>query len=1554
MSDRAPGLPRADIDVRDVLDTFWLAAWVSRLPSVAEGVTAPVPDDTPAPTRDGDETLDRPTAMRTTSTDTSARLSPSGQRAPQTAGGLYAPGGAAQATSDSTTRARPIRIPAGSALPNSLRIARAMRAIPARLPSRVDVELDEDATVDASARGLGIVPVLRSRFERWFEAALVVDHSASAEMWAQTVIELQRTLTLSGIFRDVRTYTLEHTPSLRLLNESGVTQRLNALRDPTARRIVFIFSPGVTEAWTDGRFGWLTNGWGATTPVVLLHALPRRLWTSTALGEPLAFVVNPTLGGPNTGLTRKRAWWARARRIDGPRSTLPVFALDADSTRRWAEMFAARRGRSAPAFLVPMAARAERRTREGARPQPSLQERIDLFRTHAPDAFKLAVRLAVGPFTMPILRLVQSSLFGREADHAQVAELMLSGLVARLTPLNARIPPEQVQFQFTREASPLLLESLRRDDARQLSALLQGYIEQHFGAARDQVVLLDDPEGPAVISGGARPFAQLDQHFLQWLEKSSPRTPASGVAPTIAKALVVYDTVPPEAEPEAVPGGAEPPRDAKSDDGSLSDTFERLRTEAGPLTGLRILWVDDQPSNNSSQLRRLRELGVEDCTAVTSTAQGLKALETTAFDIVLTDMARPEGPEAGLRLLTAVRERHPKMPVIIYAARWVLLEDNRRRALAAGAFGCTNQTRELVDLVREAAPSGRARRFKEHFHRELGRSPYLAPLAKDLMRESPHGAAVRVAQAVSDSTERTSAFVVALSAISESRYVQLFRMERGQLWLAGEHLAPGSTRYGIASLKGLIGRAAQTKRTVWAPDVTQVAGYIAAEKSTRSELVIPVLDAGADVRFVVNIERDAANAYSTSQVRWLEEFVHAYLVPSLARTSTEFAVAVPPKSAFRYWSYASYSEGDRDPALERFLQDLAAEVTALTGDAEVGLTDRRHIAESGWSLPAALRSSRTLLAIITPRYLAGRTWQLEWEAFDTQQKDQAEAILPVIWTPLPRNLPDALARVQIADPTLPEAYTRQGLRLLGQRRTMRDLYKLVVSRLASVIVDTGMVRENANISAAAEEVPQARAPSVHASRAVVTPDARPDAKPGTFDVVLSYTRADEARASKVASALESSGFTVWRDSAITSDMFAHAIRHSLDTARTVVVLWSTTTVASKFVLAEVGEARRTGRLIPVLIDPIAPPSEFDGIHVADLTQWLARGAPNEFDRLVKTIVRLVHTSADAIVSDVAPDTFDAGPRRNVVQLLVATTRKPTGERDPAVAYGSERGELQTLIIDVSIPQEHRLGSVEQPSWWRLEFGEDARRHVVMLGSRQVLADELTFGPSVGAESAPGLVIVHGWNTSFDYGVMGAAALSHDLAVSGRTFLYAWPSQGRATSYPADVAAAEASAPGLRDVLVRATGNRNAVDLIAWDVGCLILMRAFAERLAGSRVEWRNLILVAPDLEAHVFWQQAREAIHSVSHIILYVITDSASNSMSALGRRESIRPQAPKDLDEFVDIIEVRDNRSVETSHSYFGQSARVWRDIYGVLREQQPASRPGVSSAADGGWILD
>jgi CheY-like chemotaxis protein len=225
--------------------------------------------------------------------------------------------------------------------------------------------------------------------------------------------------------------------------------------------------------------------------------------------------------------------------------------------------------------------------------------------------------------------------------------------------MDTPVPAEQVQFQFAAETATLLLQSLRRDDAREMTALLQGYIEQHFGTPRDQLVLLHDPRGPLLVPASAQPFAQLNERFRQWLEQSAPRA-AAGASPTIPRAEAVA-AEPVEEIVDAAPAAPEALRVT-----TLHRTFAELRSVARPwLTGTSIVWVDDNPGDNLELAEMFRDLGAT-VNRTTDSWVAIGRIEPT--DIVITDMARRhEGPEAGLELVRSLRGWTPHTPVIIFS-----------------------------------------------------------------------------------------------------------------------------------------------------------------------------------------------------------------------------------------------------------------------------------------------------------------------------------------------------------------------------------------------------------------------------------------------------------------------------------------------------------------------------------------------------------------------------------------------------------------------------------------------------------------------------------------------------------------------------------------------------------------------------------------------------------------------------------------------------------------------------------------------------------------------
>ena len=87
-----------------------------------------------------------------------------------------------------------------------------MRPLNRTVPSRHDVLLDEEATVNRIADERLWFPVFKPAPERWLDLALVVDRYESMSIWRRPVAELQGLLERLGAFNDVRLWMLDQDP----------------------------------------------------------------------------------------------------------------------------------------------------------------------------------------------------------------------------------------------------------------------------------------------------------------------------------------------------------------------------------------------------------------------------------------------------------------------------------------------------------------------------------------------------------------------------------------------------------------------------------------------------------------------------------------------------------------------------------------------------------------------------------------------------------------------------------------------------------------------------------------------------------------------------------------------------------------------------------------------------------------------------------------------------------------------------------------------------------------------------------------------------------------------------------------------------------------------------------------------------------------------------------------------------------------------------------------------------------------------------------------------
>jgi len=136
-------------------------------------------------------------------------------------------------------------------------------------------------------------------------------------------------------------------------------------------------------------------------------------------------------------------------------------------------------------------------------------------------------------------------------------------------------------------------------------------------------------------------------------------------------------------------------------------------------------------------------------------------------------------------------------------------------------------------------------------------------------------------------------------------------------------------------------------------------------------------------------------------------------------------------------------------------------------------------------------------------------------------------------------------------------------------------------------------------------VEETTAEPAEASRATEPAESLEDRIAGlTSDIFISYAREDRAVASALAEALVGRGWKVWWDRKIApGEAFDVVIERELSTCKCAVVLWSTNSVNATWVRNEARRASRRRVLVPILIEQVETPLEFENLQAADLTSW---------------------------------------------------------------------------------------------------------------------------------------------------------------------------------------------------------------------------------------------------------------------------------------------------------------------------------------------------------------
>jgi len=138
----------------------------------------------------------------------------------------------------------------------------------------------------------------------------------------------------------------------------------------------------------------------------------------------------------------------------------------------------------------------------------------------------------------------------------------------------------------------------------------------------------------------------------------------------------------------------------------LAELEKRLtKNDAAPLrvtnsltpSTKRILWVDDQPKNNSFLVALLEDRGVKVDVAL-STNEGIEKFKSHSYDMIISDMGRPEGGKAGIDLALKIRSVDLQVPFFIFCGNWAA-RNLHQESLQAGVNEITSSGTTLLSLL---------------------------------------------------------------------------------------------------------------------------------------------------------------------------------------------------------------------------------------------------------------------------------------------------------------------------------------------------------------------------------------------------------------------------------------------------------------------------------------------------------------------------------------------------------------------------------------------------------------------------------------------------------------------------------------------------------------------------------------------------------------------------------------------------------------------------------------------------------------------------------------
>ena len=185
------------------------------------------------------------------------------------------------------------------------------------------------------------------------------------------------------------------------------------------------------------------------------------------------------------------------------------------------------------------------------------------------------------------------------------------------------------------------------------------------------------------------------------------------------------------------------------------------------------------------------------------------------------------------------------------------------------------------------------------------------------------------------------------------------------------------------------------------------------------------------------------------------------------------------------------------------------------------------------------------------------------------------------------------------------------------------------------------------------------------------------------DVFVSYARTDKERVAPLVAAIEARGWSVWWDPEIAAgQQFDDQIEAELNAAKSVLVVWTPTSVASRWVRGEAREAADRGILVPVRFDEARLPMDVRALHTTDLDHWRNDPASPPFQEVLRALASMIARNSAPQAGKSAPGSARPASAAKTNRVSICALPFVNMSGDAEQEYFSD-GISEDIITDLS-------------------------------------------------------------------------------------------------------------------------------------------------------------------------------------------------------------------------------------------------------------------------------